>query len=332
MWDAQGMGVVGTACHVPYKIPPKNLNCSWLYASPGSTCPAHCPSSSMLVSREHIPPCQPTPSQVFPEHKFLLIAALQQGGFAVGMTGDGVNDAPALKRADVGIAVSGATDAARAAADIVLTEPGLRVIVDALVVARCIFQRIYNFFNCTSPLDIGCIASCVCASHTCDIHATPNCAAHHHPLPADRIAATLQLLTFFFIALFAFPPNAFPPNPADAGLVETNYFQLPVLMLMLITLLNDGTLISIAYDRVTPSPRPEKWNLAVLFVTSAVLAAVACGSSLLLLWGALDSNNPDGWFAAWGLPGLQYGQVGRSCGMCHWHGRQQWKTFFACLC
>lgn len=91
--------------------------------------------------------------------------------------------------------------------------------------------------------------------------------------------------------------------------METNYFQLPVLMLMLITLLNDGTLITIAYDRVTPSPRPEKWNLPVLFVTSGVLAAVACGSSLLLLWGALDSNNPDGWFASWGLPGLQYGQV-----------------------
>ncbi len=88
-------------------------------------------------------------AQVFPEHKFMLIAALQQGGFACGMTGDGVNDAPALKRADVGIAVSGCTDAARAAADIVLTEPGLSVIVDALVVARCIFQRIYNFFNCT---------------------------------------------------------------------------------------------------------------------------------------------------------------------------------------
>jgi len=68
-------------------------------------------------------------AQVFPEHKYLIVEALRRQGFAVGMTGDGVNDAPALKRADIGIAVQGATDAARAAADIVLTSPGLSVII-----------------------------------------------------------------------------------------------------------------------------------------------------------------------------------------------------------
>lgn len=78
--------------------------------------------------------------QVFPEHKYLIVQCLRRCGFAVAMTGDGVNDAPALKRADCGVAVQGSTDAARAAADIVLTQPGLKTVVDAIVVARCIFQ------------------------------------------------------------------------------------------------------------------------------------------------------------------------------------------------
>jgi H+-transporting ATPase len=79
---------------------------------------------------------------VFPEHKFLIVEALRQNEYIVGMTGDGVNDAPALKRADVGIAVSGATDAARASADIVLTEPGLSTIATAIVTSRKISRRV----------------------------------------------------------------------------------------------------------------------------------------------------------------------------------------------
>jgi H+-transporting ATPase len=84
---------------------------------------------------------------VYPEHKYLIVETLRQFGYAVGMTGDGVNDAPALKRADVGIAVQGATDAARAAADMVLTEEGLSVIVHAIHISRCIFARMKNFIN-----------------------------------------------------------------------------------------------------------------------------------------------------------------------------------------
>lgn len=84
-------------------------------------------------------------AQVFPEDKYHIVEILQGAGHIVGMTGDGVNDAPALKKADVGIAVAGATDAAKSAAHIVLTSPGLSVIVDAIREARKIFQRMNSY-------------------------------------------------------------------------------------------------------------------------------------------------------------------------------------------
>lgn len=213
-------------------------------------------------------------AQVYPEHKYLIVEALRQCGFAVGMTGDGVNDAPALKRADVGVAVQGATDAARAAADIVLTQPGLSTVVEAIVVARCIFQRMKNFIN-------------------------------------YRISATLQLLCFFFIAVLALHPNNYVRDemPVEERERWPDFFKMPVIMLMLITLLNDGTLISIGYDNVKPSHYPEKWNLPALFAISSILGAVACGSSLLLLWAALDSWNPEGIFQKWGIGAMPYGKI-----------------------
>lgn len=218
-------------------------------------------------------------AQVFPSHKFLVVEALRRMGYKVGMTGDGVNDAPALKRADVGIAVSGATDAARAAASIVLTKEGLSTIVEGMVIARQIFQRMKNFIT-------------------------------------YRIAATMQLLVFFFIAVLTLPPRDYVPAVKPAGWLDSadahewpRFFQMPVLMLMLITLLNDGTLISIGYDRVKASSYPEKWALPVLFIISCVLGAVACGSSLLLLWGCLDSWREDSWFHAFGIGGVSYGHI-----------------------
>jgi H+-transporting ATPase len=84
-------------------------------------------------------------ARVFPEHKFEIVKTLQAEGHIVGMTGDGVNDAPALSQADVGIAVSGATDAARAAADLVLTAPGLSVIATGIEEARRIFERMNSY-------------------------------------------------------------------------------------------------------------------------------------------------------------------------------------------
>ncbi|KAF9584225.1 hypothetical protein BGW38_007176, partial [Lunasporangiospora selenospora] len=93
-------------------------------------------------------------AQVIPEHKYRVVELLQNKGILVGMTGDGVNDAPALKKANVGIAVHGCTDAARSAADIVLLAPGLSTIVDGLMTSRAIFQRMrsYALYRITSTV------------------------------------------------------------------------------------------------------------------------------------------------------------------------------------
>jgi len=94
-------------------------------------------------------------AEVNPEHKFDIVRRLQEGkGHICGMTGDGVNDAPELKKADVGFAVSDATDAARSAADIVLTEPGLGVIIDAVIGSREIFQRMKTYAKYTVSVTI----------------------------------------------------------------------------------------------------------------------------------------------------------------------------------
>jgi H+-transporting ATPase len=212
-------------------------------------------------------------AQVFPEHKFLVVETFRQLGYKCGMTGDGVNDAPALKRADVGIAVAGATDAARAAADIVLTQEGLSTIILGLEIARSIFARMKSFLT-------------------------------------YRIAATLQLLTFFFIAVLSFNPSDYAreSHPPDEE-KWPSFFSLPVIFLMIITLINDGTLISIGYDNATPSKYPERWVLPIIFMVSIALGAIACLSSLLLLYFCLTSWDDNNLFHAWGIGGLKYGQI-----------------------
>jgi H+-transporting ATPase len=94
--------------------------------------------------------------RVFPEHKWAIVKAAQQLGHIVGMTGDGVNDAPALKQADVGTAVAGATEAARAAAGLILTAPGLSVIVRGIEEARRTFERMmgYAYYRIAMTINI----------------------------------------------------------------------------------------------------------------------------------------------------------------------------------
>uniref|UniRef100_A0A7S3HPG4 P-type H(+)-exporting transporter n=1 Tax=Spumella elongata TaxID=89044 RepID=A0A7S3HPG4_9STRA len=233
-----------------------------------------------LLARDYGNMCLATDTfaQVLPEQKYLIVECLRELGYKVGMTGDGVNDAPALKRADVGIAVAGATDAARAAADIVLTQPGLSTVVEGVLISRRIFVRISNFLT-------------------------------------YRIAATLQLLVFFFIAILAFKPVEYMPSgwetiPEFYDSKEwPEFFKMPVLMLMLITLLNDGTLIAIGYDNAKARDTPEKWNLRVMFVVSSMLAAVSCVSSLLLLKVSLQSWQHGNFLRQFEVGRLSYGQI-----------------------
>lgn len=107
--------------------------------------------------------------------KYLIVETLRELGYSVGMTGDGVNDAPALKRADVGIAVAGATDAARAAAAIVLTEEGLSTIIHGIVIAREIFSRISNFITYRVRFSVFDIHNIVLPSYSF-LQSSPVCA------------------------------------------------------------------------------------------------------------------------------------------------------------
>ncbi|SPQ97468.1 Plasma membrane ATPase [Plasmodiophora brassicae] len=210
-------------------------------------------------------------SQALPEHKFIIVEALKQSGVITGMTGDGVNDAPALKQAHIGFAVDGATDAARAAADIVLTTPGLRAIVEAVLIARRIFARMNSFLT-------------------------------------YRVAATLQLILFFFVGVMAMHPNELGP-PGDTSFPK--FWAMPVITLLTITVLNDGNIISVAYDSVHTSKRPLLWNIPRLWGMAATLGLVACASSLVMLWLALTSwkNASSAFYRAFRLEALTFEQA-----------------------
>ncbi len=169
-------------------------------------------------------------AEVFPEHKYHIVEFLQKKGHIVGMTGDGVNDAPALKEADAGIAVAGATDAAKSAADIVLTKPGLSVIIDAIKESRKIFQRMTNY-------------------------------------GIYRIAETIRVLLFITVSIILF-----------------QFYPVTTLMIVLLAILNDLPIMTIAYDNVKYSNFPEKWDMRVLLAVATFLGVIGVFSSFGILY------------------------------------------------
>ncbi|KAL5774852.1 hypothetical protein ACOSP7_012409 [Xanthoceras sorbifolium] len=172
---------------------------------------------------------------VFPEHKYEIVKKLQERKHICGMTGDGVNDAPALKKADIGIAVADATDAARSASDIVLTEPGLSVIVSAVLTSRAIFQRMKNY----------------------TIYA---------------VSITIRIVVGFLLVALIWK------------------FDFPPFMVLIIAILNDGTIMTISKDRVKPSPMPDSWKLKEIFSTGVVLGTYMALITALFFYLAHDTD------------------------------------------
>ena len=178
--------------------------------------------------------------RVFPEHKFEIVKALQQRNHIVAMTGDGVNDAPALKQADCGIAVSGATDAARSAAAIILTAPGLSTIISAIIEARKIFERITSYVY-------------------------------------YRIAMTIAIMCVVVLSYIIFDIQ-----------------PLTAIMIVVLALLDDIPIMTIAYDNVKVSQQPARWNMHRIISFSSVMGIIALAQSFgMVLLCMYWMNNPE---------------------------------------
>lgn len=170
-------------------------------------------------------------AEVYPEHKYHIVELLQNRGHVVGMTGDGVNDAPALKEADIGIAVSNATDAAKSAADIVLTDPGISVIIKATQESRKIFERMKSY-------------------------------------AVYRIAETVRILIFLVLSISIL-----------------NFRPITAVMIVILALLNDLPIMTIAFDNTRIAPKPVRWKMQRVLIVSTVLgiAGVIFSFSIFLI-------------------------------------------------
>lgn len=175
-------------------------------------------------------------AEVFPEDKFDIVALFQAKGHITGMTGDGVNDAPALRKANVGFAVEGATPAAQGAASVILLTPGLSVIITAIQRSRKIFQRLQNYIT-------------------------------------YRVYMSVFLLLFFFIAI----------SSVD--------FRFPPVLIIFMCLILDLATMSLAYDKVFPSAKPNQWKLLRLILLASVIGLSAAMVNLIFLSLLLNGSS-----------------------------------------
>lgn len=213
--------------------------------------------------------------EVFPEHKFTIVKMMQKKGKKIGITGNCISDAPALKRADVGLAEFGAIDAAMTAADIIYQKPGLKTITNSIITARKIFQKAETY----------CLY---------------------------RIACSFQLLLFIFVGVVGVNPSQYHCSENSNCETRPNTVALPVLALVIIALLNDGSIIAIAYDSPSGHKQPSKWNLQVIFIVSCVLGAISLFTSLGFVFVALNHMNlqrPNLLLSNLNIPILTYGEV-----------------------
>lgn len=215
-------------------------------------------------------------AETFPEHRFAIVKLLQNKKNKVGITGSKVCDGISLRKADIGFAVDGSCDAAKALSDVVLVEKGFSVIVKAVYLARKTFGRMNNY----------CIY---------------------------RIACSFQLLIFYFMTMVSINPyENFRCYGVEGCKEVPNTFAPSVVSLVILALLNDCIIVSLAYDHVLVSKTPCKWNILLIICSSCSLGIVSFFSSLAFLLLALKNMNataPNSFLNYFGIGALSYGEV-----------------------
>lgn len=210
--------------------------------------------------------------EVFPEHKFAIVKILQDRGYIVGITGRVASDETALKKADIGIAVFNSSDACKAVADLILTQPDCSILITSILSSRKVIQRILNYVT-------------------------------------YRLSCTFSLLLFLFISMISITPSSYTCTSCSD---LPNAFSLPVISLILLILLNDGATIALAYDNISAPSRPERWRMRKIYERSLILGSAHFLSSILLLLvciSHMNSDSPNSLLHLFRIPILTYGEV-----------------------